>query len=358
MEDFDKMLVKFTKENKAVERAQKLRASSRYYNRNSILGNSWAIFFAVIGGRMTGKSYSFGEFLCSRSKRCGDQVKNYWLRISESSIKMLLANKASQLIDADLVRRYNLDLRVVGGRDVYNGKQHLVTVMPLSSMGKSKGLALYDKDFTGEINIILDEFQLEQGERRTSFDILYNFIGMVETIARTRKNKLRIILLGNTLEESSTILKAFNFLPEKFGRFYLKRRRCVIDNLEPTEEYLRDRFGSAASILGGDSMSNYTNSLKKDNSLIDKRRLRRPQYAIKFTKNVSDMYLVWEGEVITRYKGQPVQEVIAMRPYTDTVYNVEKARMVIERFDAQAYKFRDLITLSYFQGCLEKISRR
>ena len=30
MEDFDKMLVKFTKENKAVARAQKLRASARY----------------------------------------------------------------------------------------------------------------------------------------------------------------------------------------------------------------------------------------------------------------------------------------------------------------------------------------
>jgi hypothetical protein len=35
-----------------------------------------------------------------------------------------------------------------------------MTVIPLSSMAKMKGVAFYDKDFKGEINIVLDEFQL------------------------------------------------------------------------------------------------------------------------------------------------------------------------------------------------------
>ena len=132
-------------------------------------------------------------------------------------------------------------------------------VIPLSQFAKLKGVGFYDKDFKGYYNIVLDEFQLEQGERRTSFDILYNFIGMCENLVRTTKKKVRVFLVGNTLEEASTILKAFNFLPEKFGRFKLKSKRCIIDNLEPTEEYLDDRKGSIADILGGDSMSNYTN---------------------------------------------------------------------------------------------------
>ena len=124
-------------------------------------------------------------------------------------------------------------------------------VMPLSQFAKLKGVGFYDKDFEGQYNIILDEFQLEEGERRTSFDILYNFIGMCENIVRTTKKHIRVILMGNTLEEATTILKAFNFIPEKFGRFYLKSKKCVLDNIEPTEEYLQDREGSIAEILGG-----------------------------------------------------------------------------------------------------------
>lgn len=126
---------------------------------------------------------------------------------------------------------------------------------------------------------------------------------MIENIARTTKYRLRIFLIGNTLEEASTILKAFNFLPEDFGRFKLKRKRCIIENISPTEEYLKDRKGSAADILGGNEMSNYTNELKKDISLVTKERLLNYNTIIKFSKQPKDWFLVWNGNVITRYKG-------------------------------------------------------
>lgn len=332
--------------------------SSRWYAQNlrSLLGNQNCMFYCILGGRMTGKSYALTDYLCNQKRKKGDQVKNYWLRISETSTKALLANKANKLVDPDLVRKYNLEL-TTKMMDVYDHGKLFMTVLPLSGMAKAKGVAFYDKDFTGEINIVLDEFQLEQGERKTSFDILYNFVGMVENIARTTKSKIRIFLVGNTLEEASTILKAFNFLPEKFGRFYLTRKRCIIDNLEPTEEYLKDRKGSAADILGGDSMSNYTNELKKDISLIHKGRLTTAQYLIKFGKEKNKQYIVWDNNVITRSKGQPVKKVIAMKPYLDNRYSPESKTMVLEMFDSRAYKFDTLITLSYFQGDLQTIRK-
>lgn len=331
----------------------------RWYSDNlsSLLGYDWAMFYAILGGRMTGKSYALTEFLTRQKKKYGDNVKNYWLRISETSTKMLLANKANKLVDPDLVRKYDLDL-TTKGMDVFNRGKLFMTVLPLSGMAKAKGVAFYDKDFTGYINIVLDEFQLEQGEKRTSFDILYNFIGMVENIARTTKSRLRIFLVGNTLEEASSILKAFNFLPEGFGRFRLKRKRCVIDNLEPTEEYLKDRKGSAADILGGDEMSNYTNELKRDLTLIDKRRLSNPQYLIRFGKSVNETYIVWEHNIITRWKKQPIKNIVAMKPYLDNSYNLEMRTSVIDQFDARCYKFDTLITLSYFQGELQKLRKQ
>ena len=341
-----------------IKRAQEHRKLARYYNLNSILGNDWAMFYPIIGGRKTGKSYSVAEFIVKQKIKLKDGVKNYWMRISESSTKAMLANKCKGLIDPDLVRKYNLDL---SSKDMYvqNHGKDLMTVCPLSKFGKLKGVGFYDKDFTGQYNLILDEFQLEQGEKRTSFDILYNFIGMCENIARTTKNKIRVFLLGNTLEEASTILKAFNFLPEKFGRFYLKSKRCVIDNIEPTEEYLKDRKGSIADILGGDDMSNYTNMLKRDTELLYKGRTVRPTGIVKFSKSTADWYTVWDGIVIKRYNREslPKELDFAMRPYIDTAFNKERKQNIIDMYDARALKFNNLITQSYFQGSLERIRK-
>lgn len=283
------------------------------------------------------------------------------MRISETSTKAMLANKADKLVDPDLKRKYKLDLNTKG-MDVFNGEQKedpFMTVVPLSQFGKLKGVGFYDKDFKGQYNIVLDEFQLEKREKRTSFDILYNFIGMCENIARTTKSKIRVFLLGNTLEEASTILKAFNFLPEKFGRFYLKRKRCVIDNIEPTGEYLEDRAGSIASILGGNDMSNYTNEIKKDKQLLYKGRVSNPTAIIKFDKEKSKWYTLWDGNVVKRWKGQtlPLEHDFCMKPYINSYYSMERRNAIIDMFNARVFKFDSLITQAYFTEELSFIKK-
>lgn len=339
-------------------RAQRASSLARYYKLNSILGNDWAIFYLIIGGRKTGKSYSVTDYLCNQKKLYCENVKNYWMRISETSTKAMLANKANKLVDPDLYRKYDLEL-TTKGMDVFDHGKPFMTVAPLSSFGKLKGVGFYDKDFEGRYNIVLDEFQLEKGEHRTSFNILYNFIGMCENLVRTTKKNIRVFLMGNTLEEAATILKAFNFIPEKFGRFYLKSKRAVIDNLEPTEEYLKDRKGSIADILGGDSMSNYTNSLNKDRSMLFKGPLYKPSSLIKFSKDSSEWYTVFDGKVIRRYRGEGVREehCIYMLPYLNGLYSRERRQVVIDMYDAKAWKFDSLISQSYFSEQLKLIRK-
>lgn len=336
----------------------KKRQLARFYNLSSILGNDWAIFYCLIGGRMTGKSYSITDFLCKQKRRLGDNVRNYWMRISETSTKALLANKAKKLIDPDLVRKYNLELSTKG-MEVFNRGKEFMEVIPLSQFGKLKGVGFYDKDFKGWYNIVLDEFQLEEGEKRTSFDILYNFIGMCENIARTTKNRIRVFLVGNTLQEASSILKAFNFLPEKFGRFKLKSKRCVIDNLEPTEEYLEDRKGSIADILGGGNMSNYTNALTKDLKLLYKGRVTYPQAIIKFSKDTNMWFTLWDKGVVKRYNNEslPLSTDFAMKPYLNTFYSKERVQTIIDMFNARALKFDTLITQAYFTDSMKTIKK-
>lgn len=347
------------KKRAEMQRAQKHKELARYTNLDSIMGNDWAIFRGLIGGRKTGKSYALADRICRLNARNPGGVKCYWLRISEKSTQALLANKAEKLIDPDLYRKYGLSLTTKAGT-VYNHGKSFCGVYPLSAFGKLKGVGFYDKDFTGRYVIVLDEFQLEQGERRTSFDILYNFVGMCENLVRTEKNNVEVWLVGNTLEEASTILKAFNFLPEKFGRFYLRSKRCVIDNMEPTEEYLKDRAGSIADILGGDAMSNYTNDLKRDRELINHERLKRVTSLIKFSKDPADWYTIYDGQTIRKYKNESVSKDldIAMIPYVDTFYSPERRIMVFDMYDARAFKFDSLITQSYFQDALKRIRTR
>ena len=337
-----------------INRAQKKRSLARFYNVNSMCGNDWAIFRIVIGARMTGKSYSVTERMCNLKKKLGDNCKCYWLRISDLSTKQLLANKASKLVDADLVRKYQLEL-TTKGNIVYDHSKTFCEVYPLSSFGKMKGVAFYDKDFQGKYFLVLDEFQLEIGERRTSFDILYNFIGFVENIARTTKSNIELWLLGNNLQEASEILKAFNFIPQEYGRYYLKRKRCIIDYIEPSEEYLNDRQGSIADILGGNEMSNFTNEIEKDFRLISKEKLVKPQAIIKFGKNRDSWYTLWSNNIIKRYNGQTCPNVIAMRPYISQLFSMERRQNIIDMYDMEAFKYATLVDKTYFESDLKKI---
>lgn len=115
------------------------------------------MFYIILGGRCTGKSYSLTDYLCKQKKKKGDMVKNYWMRISETSTKFMLANKAQKLVDPDLVRKYDLDLSTKG-MEVFDHGKPFMTVVPLSAMAKMKGVAFFDKDYEGDINIVLDEF--------------------------------------------------------------------------------------------------------------------------------------------------------------------------------------------------------
>ena len=79
-----------------------------WYTINSILGNDWARFFYLLGGREAGKSYSVMRWATQRKLRNPDKVKFYWFRLTEASQKKLLGNVANDLIDPDLKRKFDL----------------------------------------------------------------------------------------------------------------------------------------------------------------------------------------------------------------------------------------------------------
>lgn len=135
-------------------------------------------------------------------------------------------------------------------------------------------------------NIACDEFEREKGEKR-NFDILYALTNQLENVVRSTKEHVRVFFMGNTLEEASDVLCAFNFIPEEFGIYKLKKKRAIIHYIPPSDVYLQRRKGSIADLLMPQA-STFTNKIDADKSLITKERLIAPQYVIKFSKDRGD----------------------------------------------------------------------
>lgn len=284
--------------------------------------------------------------------------------------KKLLQNDATDFIDPDLVRRYNLDL-MTSGSLVYNitkrsapdkngktrilKKELLARVYSLSTFYKLKGVGIFDKDYKGDYLLGCDEFQPEKGEKNT-YPMAYAFVNTLENLVRNTKQKLKVFMLANAVSEASDILCLFNFIPEEFGLFKLKSKRAVIHNLPPTKAYQEMRKGSVADILMPDA-STFTNKVDNDYRLICKKPLIAPHYVIKFTKDPNDWFTVWNNNIITKYNGEH-KPVIAMRPYLDEQFNLEMQKNVIQQFDMRCFLYRNLITFKKFQSLLTDLKPR
>lgn len=333
----------------------------------SLLGYSWAMFYMMLGGREAGKSYAVTHFFCHQWREHKRPFN--WLRLTDDSKNNLLKNNAEKLIDPDIRRYYKLDLTTIGD-DVYEvlerddkgkilKKERMARVLSLSTFYSDKGSGLFDKDFLKDknmyYNICLDEMNREKSEKN-SFDIVYAFTNQLENLIRSTKQRVRIICIGNTLEEASDILCTFNFIPEDFGRYKLKKKRAVIEYIEPSEKYLNRRRGTVADILMP-TASTFTNKIEVDNSLVTRRRLTRPQYIIKFRRDKSSWFTCWDGNVIATYNGEQ-SSVIPMRPYLDETFITQNRDNIILQFDSRSYMYKNLVTFKFFQKEMQLLKPR
>ena len=338
-----------------------------YYSNRSLLGNDWALFIFMLGGRETGKSYSVTDTFVNQFIRYGRPF--YWMRLTDTSKKKLLTNNAEKLVDPDLRRKYKIEL-YTHSDSVYSIKRNekgkivekklMCRVLDLATYYNDKGSGLFDKDFLNDpnmyYNICLDEMNREKNEKK-SFDIVYSFVNQIENLIRSTKKRVRIVCIGNLLEEASDMLCALNFLPDHFGRFKLKSKRAIIEYIEENEAYKERRKGTVADILLP-TASTFTNEIKVDTTLVNKNRCVHPTMIIKFSKDKKDWFTVWDGRVIHRYNREQIKMVVPMRPYLDEVFVADTRDNIIKCFDQRAFLYQDLITFKLFQQALACLKPR
>lgn len=327
--------------------------NKEYYSLRSILGNYDTFFKILIGGREAGKSYAVMDFFLRQWKTKNKPFT--WLRLNDKSLQKMLANNADQLIDADLRRKYDVDIKVKG-QQVFDGGKPMAKVLCLSTFYNDKGVALYDNEYDLGYNICLDECAREATAEKRMFDINYAFVNQMENLVRSTKEKMNIFLICNYLEEAADIMCLFEFIPEHFGRYYLHSKKAVVEYIPPSEKYLKRRQGTIADLLAPNA-STFTNRTDIDKTLLTKNRLVKPLYIIKFGKTKDTWFTVWNTCIIAEYNGEKTQ-VIPMRPYLDEIFNTEARDMVIVNFDNRYYMFHNLFTQRNFKRQLEMLKPR
>ena len=317
----------------------------QWYSARSIFGNTWAYFYILLGAREAGKSYDVMKRFVTDWKKKGKPFT--WLRLTEASQKKMLTNNADKFIDPDIRRKYDLDLKVKGCQVFDHGKP-MAKVLALSTFYNDKGVALFDNEYDLGYNICLDEMNREVNEKKT-FDINYAFVNQMENLVRSTKEKLRIVLIGNTLEEAGDILCSFNFIPEDFGRYKIRKKKAVLDYIPPSKAYLERRKGTVADILARDQ-STFTNKVEIDKTLVYKGKLYRPTTVIAFSK--TEKYTVWDGNIIKEYMNEKVT-TIPMRPYLDYTFQTQLRDDMISIFHNRGFRFRNLMTQKKFKKAIE-----
>lgn len=338
-----------------------------FYKLNSLMGYTWAQLFVLIGGRQTGKSYALEEFVIRQFLK--KRRKFIWLRLSKISVDKMLANNCDQLFDPDLVRKYNLDLVRVK-QNVYQvlerddkgkvlKKRLMGRVLAVSEMAKEKGVAFYDHEYKGWINVICDEFVLEKSEKKT-FDVAYNLANTLENICRNRKDKMRVVLIGNMCGEIAEVLGSLNFLPQEYGRYKLKRKRAIIEYLPVTEAYKEMRKGAIATLILGDDTGNFNNKSNRVYNRIYSRGIRelKPVAVIKFSRDQSDWFTLYEKNVIRKWNKEKCKRIISMRPYIDEVFIPEIRDEIFSLHDAKGLWFNDIVSATMFEARLSDLKPR
>ena len=355
-----------------------------YYTLRSAMGINWANWFWLCGARGRGKSYAFWDTYLGYCKKYGQEnCKCYYFRVSDLSVKAMLNNKAAKAIDAKLVRKYNLDISTKGNV-IFNHGKPLANLYALVSAAKAgKGIAEYDDEFLGKrpinpktgkpikrfIFLMIDEFQMAEGmEKKSIGSPVEQFKMYYENILRDQEQlDYRAVMIfgcANAVSECSDFLaKLCGLIPEKPGRYFLKRKHMVIDNIINSKAYIEKRKRSiGADIMDYEEDSNYTNVVKRDlDTLMPKgRRLRKVTALIKFSKDPKDWFCEYDGKIIRRYRRECVNRnlIQPMKRYLDEAYSADYVKSVIERFDARSYLFADLISQAVFAAKLKEIKNK
>lgn len=370
------------KEQIKAKRAHDKAKLGLYLNTNHIFSYHGITDFIYTAVRGVGKSVISVEAAIILKRKYGyDNVKCFYFRLTDQSIKAMLKDKAEKAVDPYLIAKYNLNITAKGNKVYDNGKL-LIEFYPLVSAGsKGKGVNLYDCNFfskyqkTGQKTFIItiwDEFLMAEGvEKKSLGDPVEQYKIYKEAILRDAEvikdyDAVYNFLLANNVSECAAVTGAlYNYIPDpnNHKRVKLTRKRAMFWNVPITEAYKEKRKKSYNSnILDYENDANYSD-VERDLTLIKpkKTRLYKVTALYKFDKfDKKKWFCLYDGRYIRQYRNETVNKdlIYPMKRYLDGIYVAEIVKTVFERFDNRNFEFCDIMSMALFQAQLKLIKAK
>ena len=373
--NFEKELNKLNNQRTDYNQYKKDNKLGLYLTPHALMGYHGFIHNIILGSRGRGKSViSLDAPIAAKKKYGYDNVKIFYFRVSDLSVKDMMANKAKKAIDPILISKYDLDI-TTKNNTVYDHGKPLIEFYSLVSAGKvGKGVNLYDANYLNDrpvgkngkpikrfIYIILDEFLLADGvEKKSVGNPVDQWKIYLESILRDQErldyDAVKIFYLANAVSECASFVgQLFNYvpMPGEFGIRKLTRRHCLVWNVPNSEAYLEKRKKSVtADIMDYENDANYTNYVKRDLEAIKpkKTRIKRVSQVIMFSKDPDKWFCVYDGKYIRKWHKETVAKglYVAMYRHLDVPYIPETAKNILERYDVKSFKYVDLLSQASF----------
>lgn len=365
------------KQNKAKKRAE----LGLYLNTNHVFSYHGITDFIYTAVRGIGKSVISVETVIQLKEKYGyENVKAFYFRLKDDSVKAMLANHAEKAIDPHLINKYNLVI-TVKNNIIYNRGKVLIEFYPLVSAGsKGKGVNLYDCNFFTNyykdgkkrfVVTIWDEFLMAEGvEKKSVGDPVAQYRIYREAILRDAQRMpydavYHFLLANNVSECASVTAQLYNYIPDdnNHKRVKLTRKHAMFWNVPITDAYREKRKNSYnANIMDYDNDPNYAD-LKRDMSLIKpkRQRLLRVSALIKFDKfDHKKWFCLYDSRYIRLYHGEKVAKdlVIPMKRHLDEIFSPEMVLSVFDRYDAKAFMYSDLISMACFKAEMKLLKQK
>lgn len=354
-----------------------------YLNTNHVFSYHGFTDFVYTATRGIGKSVISVETAIILKRKYGyENVKCFYFRLTDLSIKAMLANKASKAIDPYLIGKYNLEI-TCKNNVVYDHGKPLIEFYPLVSAGsKGKGVNLYDcnffnkKDKKGKriktfIITIWDEWLIADGiEKKSVGNPVEQYKIYREAILRDAGFQdydcVYNFLLANNVSECAAVSGAlYNYIPDpnNHNRVKLTRKHTMFWNVPISDAYIEKRRKSInGNIVDFENDPNYTN-LKKDLSLVKPKRTRIHKVTALIKFHVTDKkkwFCLYDGKYIRQYRNECVSKnkIIPMKRYLDEMFNPDLVEMVFDRFDQRNFMYADLMSMALFQTELKLLKAK
>lgn len=253
-----------------------------YYNYDRIISYN-ALLNILIGSRGIGKTYGASKLVTNafiKKKREFVYLRRYKTELGKSVKKFF-----SSLQKENEFPEHNLDVK---GYNFYIDEEIAGYAMTLSTAQQLKS-----SNFPNVYYIIFDEFLIEEGQGHYLKNEVFSFLGIIETIARTRD--IKVFMLGNAVSEVNPYFLFFNLTLPYNNDIKLFKDGLILLQYMNSEAYKQakkeTRFGK---LVEGTEYEDYAinNKFSDDNKTFIEKKSGQSKFLFSF-KYKGSIYGIW-----------------------------------------------------------------